>query len=54
MQDLTHTYTHTKNTPHKKTHGLSFKLLWILKADLGTAIKLVPANLVFIHFIIYC
>lgn len=54
MQDLTH-HTHTQTTPHtKKIHHLSFKLLWILKADLGTAIKLVPANLVFIHFIIYC
>jgi len=46
---------HTDETNRKThCHSLSFKLLWILKADLGTEITLVPDNLVFIHFITYC
>lgn len=60
MQDLTHALKkkkkhHTDETNRKThCHSLSFKLLWILKADLGTEITLVPDNLVFIHFITYC
>lgn len=60
MQGLTDAFKNKNKPKHRKTnkkthhHSLSFKLLWILKADLGTEITLVPDNLVFIHFITYC